>query len=80
MSTPTPEGAVLLAFLERVERLEADKAQIADDIKEVFAEAKGQGYDTAIMRQLIKLRGKDSDQRQEQQALLELYMAAVGMA
>jgi len=80
MSTPTPEGAVLLAYLERIERLESDKAQIADDIKDVFAEAKGQGYDPAIMRKLIKLRGQDSAQVQEQQELLELYMRAVGMA
>lgn len=70
----------LRSFLERVERLEEEKAVIAGDIKEVYAEAKGEGYDTKVLRQVIRLRKMDRADRQEQEALLELYLSALGEA
>jgi len=70
----------LKAFVERIERLEEEKKGIADDIRDVFAEAKGQGFDTKVMRQVIRLRKKDASERQEEEALLDLYMHALGMA
>jgi uncharacterized protein (UPF0335 family) len=69
----------LRSFVERIERLEEEKKGIADDIRDVFAEAKGQGYDTKVMRQVIRLRKKDAAERQEEEALLDLYMHALGM-
>lgn len=70
----------LRAFIERIERLEEEKQTIADDIKEVYAEAKGTGFDTKILRQVIRIRKQDSAERQEQEALLDLYLHALGMA
>jgi len=70
----------LKAFIERIERLEEEKQTIADDIKEVYAEAKGTGFDTKILRQVIRIRKQDSAERQEQEALLDLYLHALGMA
>ncbi len=70
----------LKAFISRVERLEEEKASIAGDIREVYAEAKGMGFDPKIMRQIVRLRKMDQHDYQEQQALLELYKAAVGLA
>ena len=64
---------------ERIERLEEEKAALTADIREVYAEAKGEGFDTKTMRQIVRLRKMDSDQRLEQEALLDLYMAALGM-
>ena len=69
----------LRAFIERVERLEEEKAALTADIREVFAEAKGQGFDTKIMRQIVRLRKLDKADYQEQQALLDLYKGALGM-
>jgi uncharacterized protein (UPF0335 family) len=69
----------LKAFVERIERLEEEKKNIADDIRDVFAEAKGQGFDTKVMRQVIRLRKKDVAERQEEEALLDLYLHALGM-
>ena len=69
----------LKAFIERIERLEEEKKAIAADIKEVYAEAKGTGFDTKIMRKVITLRKKDKAERQEEEALLDLYMSALGM-
>jgi len=68
----------LRSFLERVERLDEEKATIAGDIKEVFAEAKGEGYDTKTLRKIIRLRKMDKAKRDEEDALLELYLAALG--
>ena len=70
----------LKAFIERIERLEEEKAGIAGDIKEIFAEAKGNGFDTKAMRKILALRKKDFSERQEEEAILELYMQALGMA
>ena len=69
----------LRLFLERVERLEEEKRGIADDIKDVYSEAKGQGYDVKTMRRLIALRRMDKEARQEAEALLETYKAALGI-
>lgn len=67
------------AFVERIERMEEEKRAIADDIKEIYAEAKGNGFDTKVLRQVVKIRKQDHSERMEQEALLELYMAALGM-
>jgi uncharacterized protein (UPF0335 family) len=71
-------GAQLLAFIERIERLEADKADLANDIKEIYAEAKGTGFEAKIIRKLIALRKMDRDTLQEQTELLRIYGAAIG--
>lgn len=68
----------LRLLIERIERLEEDKKAVMEDIKEVYGEAKGEGYDTKIMRQVIRLRKMESHDRQEQEALLDLYLAALG--
>jgi Uncharacterized protein conserved in bacteria len=69
----------LKAFVERIERLEEEKDGIAGDIREIFAEAKGNGFDTKVMRRIISLRKKSRDERQEEEAILELYLQALGM-
>ncbi|NMD07922.1 MAG: DUF2312 domain-containing protein [Phyllobacteriaceae bacterium] len=69
----------LRAIVERIERLEEEKKTIAGDIKEVYAEAKGNGFDIKILRKVISLRKKDADERQEEEAMLEVYLAALGM-
>ncbi len=73
-------AARLKSFVERIERLEEEKAALAADIREVYAEAKGNGFDTKVMRQVIRLRKMDSGDRQEQEALLDLYKRALGLA
>ena len=70
----------LRSIVERVERLEEEKKAIADDIKDIFAEAKANGYDTKALRKLISLRRKRVEERQEEEAILQTYMAALGMA
>jgi uncharacterized protein (UPF0335 family) len=72
-------AAELRQLIERIERLEEEKAALQDDIKEVMAEAKGRGYDTKAIRAIIRLRKKDPNERQEEEALIELYMNALGM-
>ncbi|MBB6253917.1 MULTISPECIES: DUF2312 domain-containing protein [Azospirillaceae] len=72
-------GERLRSIIERIERLEEDKKGIADDIKDIYAEAKGTGFETKILRQIIRLRKMEKNDRQEQDALLELYKAALGM-
>lgn len=73
-------GDQLRSFVERIERLEADKRAIADDIKDVFAEAKGNGFDVKVLRQVIRIRRQDKAEREEREAILDLYMHALGMA
>ena len=73
-------GDQLRSYIERIERLKEEKAALAADVREVFAEAKGNGFDVKIMRQVLKLRKMDSNDRAEQEALLDLYMSALGMA
>jgi uncharacterized protein (UPF0335 family) len=70
----------LKQFVERIERLEEEKKAIADDIKDVFAEMKGRGFDTKVVRQVIRIRKQDHAERQEMEAVLELYLSALGMA
>ena len=69
----------LKAFVERVERLEEEKKAIADDIRDVYAEAKGNGYDVKAMRAVVRLRKQDKDERAEYEAVLETYMHALGL-
>jgi uncharacterized protein (UPF0335 family) len=69
----------LKQLIERIEHLEDEKRALSEDIKEVFAEAKGRGFDTVAMRTLIRLRAKEPEQIQEQEAILELYKQALGM-
>jgi uncharacterized protein (UPF0335 family) len=70
----------LRAFIERIERLEDDKKGVGDDIREVYAEAKGNGYDTKTLRTIVKLRKMDPDDRKASEAVLDTYMVALGMA
>jgi uncharacterized protein (UPF0335 family) len=70
----------LRLFIERVERLEEEKKGIADDVKDVYAEAKANGYDVKTMREMVKLRKLDTNVRQERDALLETYRNALGLA
>ncbi|AUH34508.1 DUF2312 domain-containing protein [Paracoccus tegillarcae] len=70
----------LRQFIERIEQLEAEKKDIAEQIKEVYAELKGRGYDSKAIRKLVTLRKQDPEERQEEDAILELYKNALGMA
>jgi uncharacterized protein (UPF0335 family) len=78
-SATTVSAGQLRAIVERIERLEEEKKAVADQIKEVFAEAKGNGFDVKTIRKIISLRRKDPDERSEEDAMLELYMHALGM-
>ena len=78
-TSQTVAAGQLRAFIERVERLEEEKSQIQEDIKEIFAEMKGTGFDTKAVRTIIRLRKKDANERQEEEAILDLYKAALGM-
>ncbi|RYE61090.1 MAG: DUF2312 domain-containing protein [Hyphomicrobiales bacterium] len=68
----------LRSIIERLERLETDKAAVMADMKEVFAEAKGEGYDVKILRKVVRIRKQDKAKRQEEDAILDLYMSALG--
>lgn len=76
----TVAAAQLRSIIERVERLEEEKKTVADDIKDIFSEAKGTGFDVKAIRTIIRLRKKDQAERQEEEAILDLYKAALGMA
>jgi uncharacterized protein (UPF0335 family) len=78
-TSQTVAAGQLRAFIERIERLEEEKKTIADDIKEVYAEAKGTGFDTKAVRTIIRLRKKDQAELQEEEAIIDLYKAALGM-
>jgi uncharacterized protein (UPF0335 family) len=83
MATVSPDSVAqdqIKAFIERIERLEEEKAAIAGDIKEVYAEAKGNGFYTKVLRKIVSIRKQDHAERMEQEALLELYLTALGMA
>ncbi|WP_333714271.1 DUF2312 domain-containing protein [Yoonia sp.] len=75
----TVAGQELRQFIERYERLEAEKKDIADAQKEIMAEAKGRGYDTRVLRKIVALRKRDADDLAEEEAVLEMYKAALGM-
>jgi uncharacterized protein (UPF0335 family) len=68
----------LRSIVERVERLETEKAEIAEQIKEVFAEAKGNGFDVKVLRKVIRIRKQDRAKRMEEEAILDLYLSAIG--
>ena len=70
----------LKAFVERIERLEEEKKATSDDIRDVYAEAKGTGFDTKALRTIVRLRKLDMDERREQQEVLDTYLHALGMA
>ena len=72
-------GEHLKSFIERIEHLEEEKKALADDIRDVYAEAKGNGFDVKVMRQIVKIRKMDKADLDEQEALLETYMRALGM-
>lgn len=69
----------LKQFIERIERLEEEKKAIADDVKEVYLEAKGRGFDVKAIRSIVRLRAKEPHEREEEEAILELYKNALGM-
>jgi uncharacterized protein (UPF0335 family) len=69
----------LRAFIERIERLNEEKKALSEDIKEVFAEAKGNGYDPKIIRKIVSIRGQDPEKRVEEETILDLYLAALGV-
>ncbi len=68
----------LKSFIERIERLEEDKAAVTGDLKDVYAEAKGEGFDTKVMKRVVSLRRKDKVKVQEEDTLLDLYLSAIG--
>ena len=71
-------GDQLLSIVQRIERLEEEKKTIADDIKEVYAEAKGNGYDVKVLRKVVRIRKQDRAKRLEEEAILDLYLSAIG--
>ena len=73
------DNGQLRAIVERIERLEAEKATLSEDIKEVYSEAKGQGFDAKILRKLVAIRKQDASKQREEQELLAAYMGALGM-
>jgi len=79
VSTTTVAAGQLKAIIERIERLEEEKKEVAEQIKEVYAEAKANGFDTKTLRKVVGLRKKPTEERQEEEALLELYLSALGM-
>ena len=78
-SSQTVAAGQLRSLIERIERLEEEKKTIADDIKDKFAEAKAVGFDVKALRQILRLRKKSTDDRKEEEAILEVYMHALGM-
>jgi uncharacterized protein (UPF0335 family) len=78
-ATSDSSAARLKSFIERIERLEEEKAGIAADIKDVYAEAKGTGFEVKVMRQVVRLRKMENEARREQEELLDLYQRALGM-
>ncbi len=79
MSDAAIAGDRLRSFIERLETLEEEKKAVADQIREVMAEAKGEGFDTKVIRQVLRLRKMQAHDREEQETLLELYKAAIGL-
>jgi uncharacterized protein (UPF0335 family) len=79
IATQSVAADQLKTIIERIERLEEEKAGLAGDIREVYAEAKANGFDTKVLRKIIGMRKKDFDERREEEAILDLYMQALGM-
>ncbi|MBV6657650.1 MAG: DUF2312 domain-containing protein [Devosiaceae bacterium] len=80
MTDTSVAAGQLRSLIERIERLEEEKKAIADDIKDVYGEAKANGFDTKVLRQVVRIRKQDQAERQEQEALLDLYLGALGGA
>ena len=79
MASNSIDSGHLKAFIERIERLEEEKRALAEDIKDVYAEAKGTGYDVKIMRKIVSMRRQDHHKRKEEEEILDLYLSALGM-
>lgn len=79
-TSQTVAAGQLRALIERIERLEEEKKTISDDIKEIYAEAKGTGFDIKALRTIVRLRKKDQAEREEEEAMIDLYKNALGMA
>jgi uncharacterized protein (UPF0335 family) len=79
MKTNAVNGGHLRSFIERIEKLEEEKRAISDDIKDVYGEAKGTGFDIKVMRKIVSLRRQDKSKRQEEAEILDLYLNALGM-
>ena len=79
MAEGTVAADQLRLFIERIERLEEEKKGIADDIRDVYAEAKGNGFEVKVLRTIVRLRKQDANERAEQETILETYMQALGM-
>jgi len=79
MTKSKVHGAQLKAFIERIEKLEEEKRAIGDDIKDVYGEAKGTGFDPKVMRKIVSLRRQDKSKREEEEEILSLYLSALGM-
>lgn len=73
-------GAKLKAFVERIERMEEEKAGVASDIRDTYSEAKAFGFDAKVLRAIVRIRKQDTEKRREHEELLDLYKAALGMA
>lgn len=78
-SSTSVAAGQLKSIIERIERLEEEKKEVADQIKEVYAEAKGNGFDAKTLRKVVSLRKKPADEREEEEAMLDLYLSALGM-
>jgi uncharacterized protein (UPF0335 family) len=74
----TLDGGHLKAFIERIERLEEEKKALGEDIKDVYAKAKGNGYDVKIVRKIISIRKQDETKRREEEEILDLYLSSLG--
>jgi uncharacterized protein (UPF0335 family) len=79
VSSNSIDSGHLKSFIDRIERLEEEKKALAEDIKDIYAEAKGTGYDIKVMRKIISLRRQDTHKRKEEEEILDLYLSALGM-
>jgi uncharacterized protein (UPF0335 family) len=77
---PAVNAAHLRAFIERIEKLEEEKKALSDDIRDVYAEAKGNGFDAKVLRKIVSIRKQDRDKRREEEEILDLYLSALGMS
>jgi uncharacterized protein (UPF0335 family) len=80
MTSDPVNAGHLRSFIERIEKLEEEKKALADDIKDVYAEAKGNGFDVKILRKIVSIRRQDKDKRREEEEILDLYLSALGMS
>jgi len=78
-SSEAVDASHLRAFIERIERLEEEKKALSDDVRDVYAEAKGNGFDAKVIRKVVSIRKQDRDKRREEEEILDLYLAALGI-